>query len=43
MADEQIFLEQILGKIVEFLVFGTQSVGGGDAGDAGHFVHVLFQ
>jgi len=41
MANKQILLKQILCEIVEFFVFGTQAVGGGDAGDAGHFVHVL--
>lgn len=41
MANQQIFLKQILCEIVELFVFGAESIGGRDAGDAGHFVHVL--
>ena len=41
VADQEILLEQILCEIVELLVFCVKSVRGGDAGDAGHFVHIL--
>lgn len=41
MRDKQVFLKEILGEIVEFLVLGAQTVGGRDAGDAGELMHIL--
>lgn len=41
MRNEKIFLEKVLGKVIEFLVFGPEPVGGRDAGDTCEFVHVL--
>lgn len=41
MRDEEILLEQVLGKVIEFLVIRAHAVRGRDAGNAGHFVHVL--
>lgn len=41
MRNEEVPFEKILCKIVEGAVLGAETVGGGDAGDAGEFVHVL--
>lgn len=41
MGKQKILLKKILGEVVEFLVGGAEAIGGGDAGDAGEFVHVL--
>ena len=41
--DQEVFLEEILGEVVESLVVGTHAIGGRNAGDAGEFVHVLYR
>ena len=39
--DEQHLAEELLGKVVELHVVGTETIGDRDAGDAGELVHIL--
>lgn len=41
MRQEEVLGEEVLCKIVKGDIFGTETVGGGDAADAGEFMHIL--